>query len=80
MLPGLWQILFSFGVFSSCRLLPKPTFVVGVWYLACGLTCLALGHAPRPLAPWEMGVPFGVGHLLLAAILHFDYARDVQDV
>ena len=80
MLPGLWQILFSFGVFSSCRFLPKQTFVVGVWYLGCGLTCLALGHAPHALAPWEMGVPFGVGHLTLSAILFYDYARGIGDV
>ena len=24
MLPGLWQIIFSLGVFSSCRFLPRP--------------------------------------------------------
>ena len=25
MLPGLWQIIFSLGVFSSCRFLPRPS-------------------------------------------------------
>src|SRR6266566_3599729 len=24
MLPGLWQVIFSLGVFSSCRFLPRP--------------------------------------------------------
>ena len=33
MLPGLWQVLFSLGVFSSCRFLPRPMFAVGLWYL-----------------------------------------------
>ena len=37
MLPGLWQIVFSLGVFASCRSLPRPMFAVGVWYLAAGL-------------------------------------------
>ncbi len=80
MLPGLWQILFSLGVFSSCRFLPKQTVAVGVWYLGCGMTCLALGHGPNALAPWEMGVPFGVGHLMLASILYLDYLRGDEDV
>src|SRR6185437_3493464 len=34
LLPGLWQIVFSLGVFASCRLLPRQIFGVGIWYLA----------------------------------------------
>ena len=26
MLPGLWQIVFSLGLFASCRSLPRPMF------------------------------------------------------
>lgn len=80
MLPGLWQVLFSFGVFSSRRFLPKQTFAVGVWYLACGMTCLALGHGPNVLAPWEMAIPFGVGHLMLAGIVYLEDLRGEVDV
>jgi hypothetical protein len=72
MLPGLWQVLFSMGVFASCRFLPRQMFAVGVWYLAAGLTCLALG-ASRSFSPWAMGVPFGIGQLLVATVLQFDY-------
>ena len=72
MLPGLWQIVFSLGVFASCRFLPRAMFAVGVWYLAAGLICLALGQQPA-LSPWAMGVPFGVGQLLVAVVLQFDY-------
>ncbi len=68
MLPGLWQIVFSLGVFATARILPKAVFVVGIWYLGCGLACLAMGQAD-PLSPWSMGVPFGVGQLLVACIL-----------
>ena len=75
MLPGLWQVLFSLGVFASCRFLPRPLFGVGVWYLACGLTCLALGSAEKALSPWAMGVPFGVGQLLVGAVLQFGYTE-----
>ena len=75
MLPGLWQILFSLGVFSSCRLLPRQMFAVGLWYLATGLACLSLGAEGRAFAPWTMGVPFGIGQLLVALVLHFGYAQ-----
>ena len=30
MLPGLWQIVFGLGVFSSCRFLPRPMLSVSV--------------------------------------------------
>ena len=67
-LPGLWQLIFSLGVFSSCRFLPRPMVVAGSWYLLSGLTCITLGDN-RALSPWAMGIPYGVGQLLVAAIL-----------
>ena len=36
MLPGLWQIIFSLGVFASCRFLSRAMVAVGVWYLSAG--------------------------------------------
>jgi hypothetical protein len=77
MLPGLWQIIFSLGVFSSCRFLPRTVGAVGIWYLLTGLTSLALADA-RALSPWSMGIPFGVGQMLLAAILLFN-AKEGKD-
>jgi len=68
MLPGLWQITFSLGIFASCRFLPRLMTAAGVWYLATGLFCVALGDA-RALSPWAMGFPYGGGQLLVAAIL-----------
>jgi hypothetical protein len=75
LLPALWQVLFSLGVFASCRFLPQPMFAVGLWYLAAGLGCLVVGSGSHALAPWLMGVPFGVGQLLVAAVLQFGYHR-----
>jgi hypothetical protein len=77
MLPGLWQIVFSLGVFSSCRFLPRPMVAAGVWYLLTGLACLALGDS-RALSSWAMGIPYGVGQLLVAGILLFT-SREVAD-
>ena len=70
MLPGLWQLVFSLGVFASCRFLPRPMLAAGVWYLFCSLVCLGFGNA-RSLSPWTMGLAFGGGQLLIAAILFF---------
>jgi hypothetical protein len=70
MLPGIWQLIFSLGVFSSCRFLPRPMLAAGVWYLCTALACIALGDS-RALSPWAMGIPYAVGQLLVAAILFF---------
>jgi hypothetical protein len=69
MLPGLWQILFSLGVFASCRSLPRPMTAVALWYLGAGMTCLALANSFDALSPWPMGVPFCGGQLLAAVLL-----------
>ena len=68
MLPGLWQLIFSLGVFSSCRFLPRAMVAAGMWYLLAGLTCIALGES-RAFSPWTMGVSFGAGQFLAAGIL-----------
>ena len=78
MLPGLWELIFSLGVFASCRFLPRQMFAVGVWYLAAGLFCLAAGSVTRALSPWAMGIPFGIGQLLVAAVLQFGYGEPLE--
>jgi len=75
MLPGLWQVIFSLGVFSSCRFLPRPMMAAGAWYLVSGLTCLTLADG-RALSPCSMGVAYGGGQLLVAAILCFANQED----
>src|SRR5262245_37730067 len=69
MLPGLWQVLFSLGVFASCRSLPRPMMAVAVWYLFTGLVCLAVATGAQSLSPWAMGLPFGGGQFLAAFLL-----------
>lgn len=66
-LPGLWQIIFSLGVFASCRCLPRPMLLVGVWFLLTGLACVGLGDT-RSLAPATMSGAYAVGMTLVAAI------------
>jgi len=75
MLPGLWQVIFSLGVFSSCRFLPRPILAAGAWYLLTGLICIGLGDN-RALTPWAMGIPYGVGQLMVAGVLLFSARED----
>jgi len=70
MLPGLWSILFSLGIFASRRLLPRAITAVALFYLAAGLADLVLARGSHSLSPWSMGVPFGVGQILAAAVLY----------
>jgi hypothetical protein len=77
MIPGIWQVIFSLGVFSSCRFLPRPMLAAGAWYLLTGLVCISLGGS-RALSPWAMGIPYGAGQLLVAAILLFS-AHEATD-
>ena len=71
MLPGLWQILVSLGIFASVRSLPRSIALAGAWYFVAGLGVLMLASDGHVLSPWTMGLPFAVGQLLMAAILHF---------
>jgi hypothetical protein len=79
LLPGLWALVFSLGVFASCRFLPKQMFAVGVWYLAAGLCSVVAASGPKVFLPWTMGIPFGVGQLLVAAVLHLCVEENVDE-
>ncbi len=79
LLPGLWQVLFSLGIFASCRLLPRATWLVGVFYLAAGVTNLGLAQGALELSPWVMGLPFGCGQLLAAGVLYWTLEREDAD-
>jgi len=69
MLPALWQLIYSLGIFSSCRFLPRPVMLGGAWYLLTALVCLGFGDA-RALSPWTMGLAYGAGQLVIAAALY----------
>jgi len=75
MLSGLWPILFSLGVFASRRLLPGAIFWVGVFYLLAGIANLVLAQGEAAFSPWTMGVAFGVGQGMVAAILYWKLER-----
>jgi hypothetical protein len=71
LLPGLWQVLVSLGVFASVRSLPRTVAFAGAWYFVAGFTVLLIASQSHTLSPWTMGLPFVVGQSLMAAIIYF---------
>ena len=57
---------FSATFFGNVRGL----FAAGAWYLCAGLITIAIAAGGTPWSPWLMGIPFGVGQLMIAGILH----------
>ena len=80
MLPGLWQVLVSLGVFASVRSLPRTVALAGAWYFVSGFAVVMLASQSHTLSPWTMGLPFVIGQLLMAALLYFASGEnDVED-
>jgi hypothetical protein len=76
LLPGLWGILFSLGIFASSRLLPRQVVFVGLYYLGCGALSLALAQGAAAFSPWAMGGTFGGGQFLAATVLYLTLERN----
>src|SRR6516225_1138853 len=80
LLPGLWQILVSLGIFASVRSLPRSVALAGAWYFVSGFAVVVLASQTHTLSPWTMGLPFVVGQSVMAAILYFASGdNDVED-
>lgn len=75
MLPGLWAVCFSLGIFASRTLLPRGIAVVAGYYLIAGCMNLVLARGPNVFSPWAMGLTFGVGQLMAAAVLYWNLER-----
>jgi hypothetical protein len=75
MLPGLWAVCFSLGIFASRTLLPRGIAVVAGYYLIAGCMNLVLARGPNAFSPWAMGLTFGIGQLLAAAVLYWNLER-----
>ena len=71
LLPGLWQVLVSLGVFASVRSLPRTVAFAGAWYFVAGFTALLIASQSHALSPWTMGLPFVIGQSLMATIIYF---------
>ena len=79
-LPGLWQVLVAIGLFASLRFLPRSVAVAAAWYFLAGVVVLTMGCQTRAVSPWMMGLPFGIGQVLLSAILFIAFGSDNEKV
>jgi hypothetical protein len=75
-LPGLWGVLFSLGIFASSRLLPRQVVWVGLYYLTSGALSLAFAQGAMAFSPWVMGCTFGGGQFLAAMVLYLTLERN----
>lgn len=76
MLPGLWQVLVGLGLFAASRTLPRAVAIVAAFYIVAGLAVLMIAAAGHVATPGMMGVPFTLGQLGLALVLHIGLRSD----
>ena len=69
LVPGLWVILTGLIGFVVVSNLPRRIVWVAVWYFGCGVGVLLLAGSTASLSPWMMGLPFALGHVLVASIM-----------
>jgi hypothetical protein len=70
LVPGLWLLLVSLGIFAAARSLPSGTIYAGAWYFLSGFTVLLLAAGDHALHPWSMGLPFALGQCGIALLVH----------
>lgn len=75
LLPGLWAILFSLGIFAARPYLPRMIGYGALYYMAAGGVLLALAPGRDSLNPWGMGLTFGLGQFLTGLILYWNLER-----
>lgn len=70
LLPGLWQLLMAVGIFAVLSNLPRQMLFAALFYFATGTASLILSADDALSTAWLMMLPFGIGQLLVAGILH----------
>lgn len=75
LLPGLWAILFSLGLFAARPYLPRAIGWVALFYLGMGLRLLIAMPVDTAVSGWAIGGTFGVGQLAAAVVLYWNLER-----
>lgn len=75
LLPGLWAVIYSLGIWAGRPYLPRAVGGVALFYLLAGLLQLTTVDPVGMPSPWGMGLTFGAGQILLAGILYLNLER-----
>ncbi len=75
LLPGVWALIYSLGLFASSNLLHRATRVAAIYYLVTGCGYLYWNATRHQIDAWHMVAIFGVGQLLLAGLLYWKVER-----
>lgn len=75
LLPGLWSILFSLGLFACRRVMPVGILIPAGYYLLAGLLSITLAQGKDAFSPWAMVWTFGVGQFVTAGVLFCSQER-----
>src|SRR5258708_6260503 len=78
LLPGLWSLSFSLGIFAARPNLPRGIGWVGLFYLLAGT--LLLTPVGTSLGALGMGGAFGFGQLFMALVLYWNLERKPDHV
>jgi hypothetical protein len=70
LIPALWSVLFSLGMFASWRFLPPQMLFASGYYLAAGVLCMLWSLGDHALQPWTMLLTFGAGQLITSFVLY----------
>lgn len=68
---GIWMALFGLANLSTRHALPKKIWMIGVFYITCGLMAL-LSPTIAITNPWPVGIVFFIGEWAGGIVLHFD--------
>lgn len=71
LLPGMWCATYALGLFASRAMVPREVVVVAAAFGAAAAVLL-LASGINPLSWWIMPAAFGVGQMLIGAIVRAD--------
>ncbi|GAC1309625.1 MAG: hypothetical protein NVSMB19_23450 [Vulcanimicrobiaceae bacterium] len=75
LLPGMWCATYALGLFASRAMVPRDVVAVAVAFGAAAAVLLLVPHL-NALAWWIMPAAFGIGQILIGAIVCADLSRE----
>jgi hypothetical protein len=80
LLPGIWAVCFSLGVFAARPFLPTAATLIAMYYAAAAVVLLWSAHALNAQSGWLVGGVFAAGQFMAAAVLYWSLERSSSEV